>query len=281
MLLEKRFRQSTELAEALRATFAELAQTEPWSALAGAGLGLDKGQRCSLPIQELQALLPEGIPLLTLPALLAVMLGAVPSAPSLLVSLGAELRLAALDSTHTYREFRLQEGGGLWWTHELGRLAEHSPRLARTLESQSQSSMMRALPRLLEGADFPSPDPVLKVRVDGLCATIADSCMGLSSRLPGIRILSLSGFLHPSPMSRRIAEGCSGSLAVQQPRFPAEVGAALVGLALFKENEERRHLGKPFENGQSPQDRWEVPAALLRRLLRTRRPFDRFVESAG
>ncbi|MDG7149923.1 hypothetical protein OVN52_10985, partial [Streptococcus pneumoniae] len=81
--------------------------------------------RCSLPFQRLSARLPNALPLVTLPAQLAILLGAVPDGPSLLVSLGSELRLAAMDSTHTYREFRLQEGGGQWWTAELERLSEH------------------------------------------------------------------------------------------------------------------------------------------------------------
>jgi hypothetical protein len=282
VLVEKRFKDSRELGESLTATFRELATAPAWSALAGAAVGLDKGQRCSLPVASLQGLLPPGVSLVTMPAQQAQLLGAIPSAPSLLVSLGAELRLASIDSTNTYREFRLQEGGGHWWTQELAKLAAHSSKLQRALAGLGEPlKVMKALPRLLEGADFPAPDPVLKVRVDGLCATIAESCLGLSSRLPGIGAMSLAGFLHPGPMSLRISEGCAGHLRVQQARFPAEVGAALLGLALYKENEERRHLGKPFEDGQSAPDRWAVPTVLVRRLFKLRRPFDSFAPHGG
>jgi hypothetical protein len=281
-LVEKRFRAAQELAQALVATFAELSAHPGWPALKGAAVGLDKGQRCSLPVDSLAGLLPEGLPLITAPAQLAILLGAVPTGPSLLVSLGADLRLAAMDSTNTYREFRLQEGGGHWWTQELSRLAAHSSKLTRALEGLTdQTRVMKALPRLLEAADFPAPDPVLKVRVDGLCATIAESCLGLCSRLPGIRDLSLAGFLHPGPLSERIREGCAGHLRYREPRFTAEIGAALLGLALHKENEERRHLGKPLADGQSPPERWEAPPLLMRRLYRMRRPFDRFVQAAA
>lgn len=276
-LVEKRFRHSGNLPQALDAAFAELSQRPGWSGLRGAVVGLDKGQRCGLPAPTLQAALPEGVPLLAVPAQLAILLGAVPGGPSLLVSMGSDLRLAALDSTHTYREFRLQEGGGQWWTGELRRLAEHSPKLTRALSGMTEEGqVMKALPRLLEGADFPAPDPVLKVRMDGLCTTIAESCMGLASRLPGVRTFSMAGFLHPSPMSQRIGDACSRALAFQQPRFPAEVGAALLGLALHRENEERRHLGKPLEDGKMAPGQWGAPPLLIRRLFRTRRPFDGF-----
>lgn len=275
-LTEQRFRDGKELGQAVALAFADLREQQPeaWSSLGGAAVALDKGLRCALPVEELTSLLPDGSPLLTLPAHLAILLGSVPDGPSLLVSLGSELRLAAMDSTHTYREFRLQEGGGQWWTAELERLAEHSPKLRRSLAGLSRNQVMKALPRLLEGADFPSPDPVLKVRVDGLCQTIAESCLGLSTRLPGVRSISFSGFLHPSPMSRRIAEDCVTALKLREPRFPAEVGAALVGLSLHLENLERAHLGKPLEDGQPPADKWVVPPLLIRRLYRTRRPFD-------
>lgn len=281
-LVEKRFGPNGELAEVLHATFAELSQTEAWSLLGGAALALDKGQRCGLSPIELERHLPEGVSLLTLPAHLATLLGAAPAGPSLLVSLGTELRLAAVDGTNTYREFRLQEGGGAWWARELLRLAGHSPKLTRALAGlDSEQKIMRAVPRLLEGADYPAPDPVLRARLEKLCAAIAESCLGLSSRLPGIGSLSFSGYLHPSSMSQRIMAACAaGALRPQQARFPAEVGAALVGLALHKENEERRHLGKPLERGHSLPT-GSPPPLLLRRLYRLRRPFERFTARGG
>ena len=209
-------------------------------------------------------------------------MGAVPHGPSLLVSLGAELRLGAMDSTHTYREFRLQEGGGTWWTAELPRLAQHSPKLTRALaELPTEQKVLRALPRLLEHADFPAPDPVLKARLDGLSATVAESCLGLSTRLPGVSRMTFAGFLHPSPMSRRIADHCAAYLRLETARFPAEVGAALLGLALHQENEERRHLGKPLETGESPPDRWGAPPVLVRRLYRLRKPFEHYATAGS
>lgn len=281
-LVEKRFRATEELAGALSAAFTELAERPDWRGVRGAAVGLEKGQRCALPAEALQAALPAEVPLLAVPAQLAILLGAVPSVPSLLVSLGSDLRLAALDSTHAYREFRLQEGGGQWWTEELRRLAEHSPKLTRALAGlDGDTKLMKALPRLLEGADFPAPDPVLKVRMDGLCATIAESCVGLASRLPGVRTFSMAGFLHPSPMSQRIGDACSSALRFQVSRFPAEVGAALLGLALHKENQERRHLGKPLEDGKTAPGQWGVSPVLVRRLFRLRRPFDGFAAEAS
>jgi hypothetical protein len=217
------------------------------------------------------------VPLLTFPAPQAILLGAVPGGPALLCSLGTEARLAAVDSTNAYREFRLQEGGGAWWTAELPRLAEHSQRLARALaDLPGRQKVMKALPRLMEGADSPSPDPVLKARMDGLCTSLAERCVGLSPRLPGVRGLCFSGFLHPGPMSRRVSEACAPYLQLHEPRFPAEVGAALLGLALYKENQERRHLGKALETGELPVGQWSAPPVLVRRLYRTRKPFERF-----
>jgi hypothetical protein len=276
-LREKRFDARLPLGEALQAIFHELSQHAAWPSLKGAAVGLDKGQRCSLEAHALQRQLPNQLPLLIIPAQLASLLGAVPHGPSMLISMGSELRLAALDSTHSYREFRLQEGGAHWWVQELHRLAEHSPKLRRALsEFKGQQKIMRALPRLLEGADFPAPDPVLKARLDGLCELIATNCLGLCSRLPGISAFSLCGFLHPSPMSARVRQAVGQALPQPPARFPAEVGAALLGLALHKENEERRHLGKPLEDGKAPAGQWTASPLLVRRLYRLRRPFERF-----
>ena len=276
-LKELRFRQAGEMAEALDAVFREFSEHPEWDQLRGAAVGLEKAQRLTMPGPALQALLPEGVPLIPLPAQLAILLGAIPTGPSLLISLGSDLRLVTLDRTNTYREFRMQEGGGRWWTHELRRLSTHSPKLTRALAGlETETKVLKALPGLLEGADFPSPDPVLKARVDGLCTTIAESCLSLAYRLPGVGNFSMAGFLHPSPMSRRIGDAAATGLTHRQARFPAEVGAALLGLALYKENEERKHLGKPQEEGKLPPTQWGASPVVLRRLFKIRRPFEHF-----
>ena len=271
---QRRYRGAKELTEALAHLLEALPPLEPGSVV---GIGLEKGHRISLPLGELEKRLPEGVSLLSFPAGLAILLGAVPSGPAMLLALGSDLRIAALDSTHTYREYRLQEGGGQWWTLEVKRLAEHSQRLTRALSSfETPPQVMKALPRLLELGDFPSPDPVLKARLDGLGETIAQSCIGLASRLPGIRRLVMSGFLYPSPLSRRVEEACQGVLGLPKPHFSADVGAALLGLALYRENQERQHLGKPLETGRFPATEWGASPVLLRRLYRLRRPFEAF-----
>lgn len=279
-LAQRRFQKPQDLPEALESAFTELSGSPAWGGLAGAAIGLDKAQRPLLPPQVVSGWLPQDVPLLMLPAQLAILLGAVPSGPSLLVSLGIELRFAAVDSTNTYRDYRLQEGGGGWWTQELPKLAKHSPRLSQAIAPHdTRQKLMKALPRLLEMGDFPAPDPVLKIRLDGLCESISESCLGLATRLPGVQSMSLAGFLNPSAMSERICAGCAGHLRLHNPRFPAEVGAALLAFALYKENQERRHLDKPLETGQLPPDRWSAAPVLLRRIYRTRRPFDRFPEA--
>lgn len=271
---ERRYRGTTELTQALSRLLDEtLEGGRPHSV----AIGLEKGHRSALPWPELKAKLGPEVALLVVPATLAILLGAVPSGPAMLLSLGSDLRIATLDSTHSFREIRLQEGGGQWWTAELPRLAQHSERLARALsQHDSAPKLMKALPHLLSSGDFPAPDPVLKARLDGLSQTVAESCVSLASRLPGVRRLVMSGFLHPSPMSRRVMEACEGMLGLPQPRFPAEVGSALLGLALYKENQERSHLGKPLESGQLPFTEWGASPVLLRRLYRLRRPFDDF-----
>ena len=274
---ESRYRGFAELSEALSSLLSECSRQTDNKDLRSVVLGLDKGHRSSLALSEMQRQLGDEVPLLAVPAPLAILVGALPSSPGLLLSLGTDLKLVALDSTHVYREFRLQEGGGQWWVGELSRLSQHSPRLAQALEIHpTPGKTMKALPKLLELGDFPGPDPVLKARLDGLSMTIAESCVGLASRLPGVRRLVMSGFLHPSPLSQRVLELSQEALLQPQPRFPAEVGAALLGLALHKENEERQHLGKPLETGRLPATGWGVSPVLLRRLYRLRRPFEQF-----
>lgn len=276
-LWEKRYRGTSELSEALFALIEELSQHPNRPTLSSVVIGLDKGHRSTLPMSEIQNRLGSEVSLLTVPAPLAILLGALPSGPGLLLSFGTDLKLVALDSTHVYREFRMQEGGGQWWVGELTKLAQHSARLSRALTDHvSPARLMKALPQILELGDFPGPDPVLKARLDGLSLTIAESCVGLASRLPGVRRIVMSGFLHPSPLSQRVLEACEGALGQPEPQFPAEVGAALLGLALAKENQERIHLDKPLESGRLPATQWGASPVLVRRLYRLRRPFEQF-----
>lgn len=278
---EKWFRHPRDLAPSLLETLVELSSTPSWATLEVLAIGLDKAQRPLLPHDEIVPILPPQANLLTFPSQLATLLGAIPEGPGLLVSLGSELRIAAIDSTHKCHDFRFQEGGGQWWVAELRRLAQHSQRLQQALSRyQSLDATLRAIPKLLETADFPSPDPVLKIRVDGLCETIATSCLRLASRLSGVRHVTFSGYLHPSPLSQRISSHFAKSLQVRPPAFPSDIGAALLGLALQKENEERAHLGKPYETGSSPPHQWVPPATLLRRLYRIRHPFESYQEPA-
>lgn len=276
---ERRFRGHTELEHAL----AEL--VESWVARGSPHsvvIGLEKGHRSSLALHQLKAKLAAEVALLTVPATLSVLLGALPSGPGMLLSMGSNLRIATVDSSHSFRELRMQEGGGQWWSMELSKLAQHSPRLSQAMaQHRSGPQLMKAVPRLLETGDYPSPDPVLKARLDKLGQSVAESCLNVASRLPGVRRLVLSGYLHPSPMSRRVLEACEGTLDLPQPRFPAEVGAALLGLALYKENQERLHLGKPPETGQFPATDWGASPVLLRRLFRLRKPFPEFFHESA
>ncbi len=279
----RRFSEGNDVALGLVSLLEEWSSHQAWQTLKGLGLGLEKSQRLHLPSALLRERLPKSANLVMLPATQAILLGAIPYAPGLLISLGSALRLATCDSTHVYREFRLQEGGGAWWVQELLRISEHSPRLRQRLSAlgANESQLLRAVPSLLELADYPGPDPVLKIRLDGLCTTIANSCLGLSSRLPGLGRVALSGFLHPSPMSQRITRNLTEQdthLRIPKPRFPASVGAALVALAAHKEMQERQLLGKSSQSsGEAAKlGDWGAPVDLIRRLYRIRKPFDRY-----
>jgi hypothetical protein len=50
-----------------------------------------------------------------------------------------------------------------------------------------------------------------------------------------------------------------------------ELGSALMGLMLVKENQERKHLKRPAYEASYDRNRWEPPSVLVRRLYRTRR----------
>lgn len=195
----------------------------------------------------------------------------------MLISIGSELRLVAIDTLHKYYDYRLPVGGGYWWTGELRKLALHSTQLKSALTGiASPDDIMKALPRLLTKADFPNPDPILKISLDGISKEVAQNCLGLASRLSGVKSASFSGFLHPGPFSKRIATACSRYLSICSPKFPADVGGALLALALYRENEERLHLGKPLETGDPPHKEWAPSPTVMRRLYRLKRPFEKY-----
>lgn len=259
-----------------------------WSQLVAVCLGLEKSHRSHFNSEQAETLLPQGVPLLALPGHAATLVGAIPSGPGLLVSLGADLKLAVIDSTQTYREFRLAEGGGLWWLMELERLAAHSPGLRRELDRLGPGelrSKLPHLPRLLELGDFPSPDPVLKPRLDKISATLAESCLGVTTRLPGVKRLTMSGFLNPGSITERMVRHINKEaphLRILHPKLPREAGAALMGLAYWHENVERRHLERPaFEGHVASGKDWAPSPVLLRRLYKTRRPFEHYPEDTA
>lgn len=243
-------------------------------------LALEKNHHNKIPVSELTQHLGEATELLTVPALAAILVGAIPSAPGLLVSLGAELRLAVTDSTVSYREFRISEGGGLWWTRELFKVAENSARIQARLRpfvGKKPESLLPYLPQILEMGSYPGPDPVLKLRVEDIAEKVAESCLGLSTRLPGLSRLTLAGFLHPTSLSQKLLDGVAKEapdFKLLSPTFPAEIGAALFGLAFCLENRERKHLQKPNLRAEIDPKQWEPNSHLLRRLYRTRRPFE-------
>lgn len=216
----------------------------------------------------------------TQPALASSLLGAVPQGPGLYLSLGREVRLAAVDSTNRYREYRFLEGGGQWWLGELARLSEHSSKL-RTHFSRLESGAptLTALPSLLELGRYPTPCPVLKPRLEKVARKLAEAVAGSASRLPGLARYAVGGFLAESSLGHLVKEHLKEiypHLKLMETRFPPEVGSALLGLAFDRENEERRHLGKaPFVFPSRP-DSWGPPPELLRRLYRLRKPFEEF-----
>lgn len=256
---------------------------EQWDNLRAVCLGVEKFHRSHLNVEGLRGLLPSQATLICVPAPASHLLGAYPGGPAVLTNLGADLKLTVIDSTLTYREFRLNEGGGNWWLAQLQKLSEHSPRLSREfsrLGPAEPADRLRYLPRLLELGDFPGPDPVLKPKLDKISETVADRILAITARLPGVRRVVLGGFLHPGSVSERIVRHIKSEapgLRVVEPRFLPEVGAALFGLAHLKENEERNHLGKPRLEGfvVSGKD-WTSPPDLVRRLHRTRKPFEEY-----
>ncbi len=214
------------------------------------------------------------------PALASSLLGAVPQGPGMYLSLGREVRLASVDATNRYREFRFLEGGGQWWLGELARLAEHSQKLrVHFPRSGSAGPTLTKLPSLLELGRYPAPCPVLKPRLEKVARKVAEAVAGAASRLPGLFRYAVGGFLADSPLGELVIEHLEEAyphLRAVSPRFPPEVGSALLGLAFDKENEERHHLGKdPFAFPSMPDD-WAPPQELLRRLYRLRKPFEEY-----
>lgn len=272
----QRFRSAEELGAAYERAAEELRAQLPgfdpplWT------LALEKPQRLVLAPRTREARLSL-TPQVVQPALSAVLLGSIPTTPGLLISLGQEVRLAAIDSTLGYREFRFQEGGGTWWQREIRRLSEYSQRLKVHLQAYpDHHPPLPQLGRLLEMGRYPTPDPVLKPRLDKIAQRLAEMALTLTLRRPGISNYAFSGFLAESALAQSIGErleDLAPQLRRQRPRFPPEVGAALTALALFKENAERRHLAKAtFAQARSLDD-WQPPQVLLRRLFRLRKPF--------
>jgi hypothetical protein len=243
-------------------------------------LALEKPQRLTLAPKRVDMAKVRFRPNVIQPALSAVLLGAVPSVPSLLISLGREVRFALIDSTHTFKEYRVMEGGGTWWQKEIPRLAAHSQRLQVHLKTYPDGvPPLSRLPSLLELGSPPTPDPVLKPRLEKIAEKLAQMAATLVHRMPGIQRYYISGFLGQSILGEQISRGLSELAKPSTQRFPPEVGAALCSLALERENWERSHLNKdPFEQDLSV-DEWAPPAVLVRRLYRMRKPFEQYTSS--
>lgn len=243
-------------------------------------LALEKPHRLALAPRNRMLPGPKFSPTVVQPALSAAVLGAVPSSPSLLINLGREVRLALIDATHTFREYRITDGGGLWWQTELPNLAVHSQRLQTHLNLYpQQKAPLRELIRLLELGEFPTPDPVLKPKLEKVAFRLSDMALTLVAKLPGLNDYTLGGFLAHSALGRLIVENINKrapQFKRRTPRFPPEVGAALTSLALDKENWELDHLGKSPFSLESEKDEWRPPKALVRRLYKLRKPFEHY-----
>jgi hypothetical protein len=243
-------------------------------------LALEKPHRLLLAPRNPSLESPEFRPEIVQPALSSVLLGAVPGGPGLLLSLGKEVRFALIDSTLTYREYRINEGGGTWWQSELLSLAQHSTRLQTHLKEFGEGKPpLRAVPRLLELGRYPAPDPALKPRLEKIARRLGEMAYTVTARLPGLQRYALSGYLADSALGELIKENLNNiapHLKFTPSRFPPEVGSALVALAQEKENWERTHLGKPIFQQDRTVDGWAPPQELIRRLFKIRKPFERF-----
>jgi len=272
-----RFKEPAMMADVLEEVVAEVRSSvgaDPiWT------LALEKPQRMLLAPRQVELAGAKFRPQIVKPALSAVLLGAIPSGPGLLISLGREVRLATIDSTHTFKEYRVMEGGGAWWQQEFPRLAAHSRRLSVHLKDFPQGvPPLSRLVGLLELGRPPSPDAVLQARLEKIAAGVVGMASKLLRRLPGIQRFHISGFLAGSALGQLVAEKLVEHARPSGAEFPPEVGAALSSFAMDRENWERSHLGKePF--GQDPgKNEWAPPRELVRRLYRTRKPFEHYGE---
>lgn len=261
--------------EELGPAFQEAMSCLPLESLQGGTVvaGVDRSQRNLLNIERVPGLN------FVQPHLASCLLGAIPQGPGLYLSLGRQVKLAAIDSTNRYREFRFVEGGGDWWLSELAHLSEHSLRLQSYFKRfKDGRPTLSHLPALLELGRFPNPCPVLKPRLEKMARHLADAVYRASSRLPGIRRFALGGFLAESAIGTLVSElleSDNASVNRVEIRFPPEIGSALLALAFDRENEERTHLGKPrfvYPEGEP----WAPPAELLRKLYRLRKPFEEY-----
>jgi hypothetical protein len=132
----------------------------------------------------------------------------------------------------------------------------------------------------LELGESPTPDPVLKPRLDKVGRQLAEMALRVSSRLPGLKRFALSGFLAQTALGQVVLQNLkklAPGLRYTDPAFPPEVGSALIALAQGHENREREHLGKPPFSQDRTVDEWTPPKVLIRRLYRTRKPFEDYV----
>jgi len=243
-------------------------------------LGLEKPQRILLAPRNESLKLVSLRPEVVQPALSSVLLGAIPEGPGMLLSLGREVRIALIDSTLTYREYRIAEGGGMWWQAELEKLSQHSLRLRTHLKAFAEGKPpLRSIPQLLDLGRYPTPDPVLKPRLEKIAGKLVKMALNISSRLPGLKRFALSGYLANSALGELIKKGLNEEapqLKFKKPQFPPEVGSALMALAFERENWERDHLGKEIFSQDRSDDSWSPPQALVRRLYKLRKPFERY-----
>ncbi len=272
-----RFKEPEEMARALEEATAEVCRQLPDQAKPVWTLALEKPQRLTLAPRRAELAQVNFQPQIVQPALSATLLGAIPTTPGLLISLGREVRFALIDSTLTFREYRVMEGGGGWWQQELPRLAVHSTRLGVHLKNFSEGiPPLSRLATLLELGVPPTPDPVLKPRVEKIARKLSEMAATLVHRMPGISRYHISGFLADSSLGRQLGQALQEHARPAHPEFPPEVGAALSSLALEKENWERSHLDKEGFAQDRSVDEWAPPKVLVRRLFRMRKPFERY-----
>ena len=274
-----RFKEPAEMAQVLEDATAEVCRQLPNEAKPIWTLALEKPQRLTLAPRRAELAQVGFQPQVVQPALSATLLGAIPTTPGLLISLGREVRFALIDSTLTFREYRIVEGGGAWWQQELPRLAVHSTRLGVHLKNFPKGvPPLSRVSSLLEMGVPPTPDPVLKPRVEKIARKLSEMSATLIHRMPGISRFHISGFLADSSLGRQLGQALQEHARAARSEFPPEVGAALSSLALERENWERSHLEKEDFAQDRSVDEWAPPKVLVRRLFRMRKPFERYGE---